>query len=160
MVLTQEENELMTQVGPGTPGGDLLRRYWHPIAVAQELTDENPTKFVRILGEDLVLWKDKSGNVGLIQDHCPHRGASLLYGRVEERGIACAYHGWLYDTQGNVLECPAEPAGSLFHLTVKHRAHPVQKFVGLYWAYLGPLPAPVIPKFAAWVRNAGPRRVV
>src|SRR6266571_714232 len=146
-MLTAEENELLTRVRPGTPMGELLRRYWQPIAVARELTDEQPTKFVRILGEDLVLFKDQSGNVGLLADHCSHRGASLLYGRVEERGIACAYHGWLYDTAGNCLECPAEPAGSMFHLTVKHRAYPVQQHYGMYWAYLGPLPAPVIPRF-------------
>ena len=112
-------------------GGELLRRYWLPIAAAQELTEDSPTKFVRVLGEDLVLFKDKSGNLGLIQDHCPHRGASLLYGRVEERGIACAYHGWLYDTQGNCLETPAEPADSKFYLTVKATAYPVQQFLGL-----------------------------
>src|SRR5204863_10188760 len=116
----------------------------HPVAAARELTDEQPTRFVRLLGEDLVLFKDKSGNVGLIADHCAHRGASLIYGRVEERGIACAYHGWLYDTAGNCLECPAEPAGSAFHLTVRHQAYPVQKRLGLYWAYLGPDPVPPI----------------
>jgi nitrite reductase/ring-hydroxylating ferredoxin subunit len=80
--------------------------------VMSPLTDESPTKFIRVLGEDLVLFKDKSGNVGLIADHCVHRGASLLYGRTEERGIACAYHGWLYDTTGNCLETPTEPAES------------------------------------------------
>jgi 5,5'-dehydrodivanillate O-demethylase len=159
VVLTKEQNEMLTHVGPGTPGGELLRRYWHPITVAAELTDERPTKFVRILGEDLVLFKDKSGNVGLIQDHCAHRGASLLYGRVEERGIACAYHGWLYDTAGNCLECPAEPAGSKFHLTVKARAYPVQRFAGFYWAYLGPLPAPAITKFDVLARTDGQRRI-
>jgi 5,5'-dehydrodivanillate O-demethylase len=158
-MLTVEENERLTRVGPGTPGGELLRRYWHPICVARELTDEQPTRFVRVLGEDLVLFKDKSGNVGLIQDHCAHRGASLLYGRVEERGIACAYHGWLYDTQGNCLECPAEPAGSKFHLTVKQRAYPVREFVGFYWAYLGPLPAPAIPKFDVFVLKNGRRNI-
>ncbi len=87
-MLTHEENELLTRFGPGTPAGELLRRYWHPVSLALDLTDERPTKFVRILGEDLVLFKDKGGNVGLIQDHCAHRDASLLYGRVEERGIS------------------------------------------------------------------------
>src|SRR3954470_16860081 len=154
-MLTKEDNELYIRVGPGTPAGELLRRYWHPVAVARELTDEEPTKFVRILGEDLVLFKDKSGNVGLIQDHCAHRGASLLYGRVEERGIACAYHGWLYDTSGSCLECPAEPAGSMFHLTVRMQAYPVQRFMGLYWAYLGPQPVPVIPHYDVWNRTDG-----
>src|SRR5262245_29006307 len=154
-MLTQEENELLTSVGPGTPGGELLRRYWHPVAVPSEITAERPTRFVRILGEDLVLFRDKSDRLGLVADHCSHRGASLLYGRVEERGIACAYHGWLYDTQGNCLETPAEPSDSRFYLTVKHRAYPVQEYAGLIWAYLGPLPAPVIPKFDVWARTDG-----
>src|SRR5438067_8199411 len=157
MVLTQEENEFLTRVGPGTPMGDLLRRYWMPVGYLEDLTDEQPTQFVRIMGEDLVLFKDKSGEVGLIQDHCPHRGASLLYGRVEERGIACAYHGWLYDTQGNCLETPAEPAGSNLHLTVRQRSYPVQKVVGVYWAYLGPLPAPALPRYDILVRRDGRR---
>ncbi|HZT06551.1 MAG TPA: Rieske 2Fe-2S domain-containing protein [Chloroflexota bacterium] len=143
-MLTTEENERLTRVGPGTPGGELLRRYWQPVAGLNELTDQHPTKFVRVLGEDLVLFRDRRGHVGLLSDHCAHRGASLLYGRVEERGISCAYHGWLYDTEGNCLETPAEPEGSRFHLTVKQRAYPVEKLFGLYWAYLGPLPAPPI----------------
>jgi 5,5'-dehydrodivanillate O-demethylase len=156
-MLSKEDNELLSRLGPGTPAGELLRRYWYPITIASDLTDERPTKFIRLLGENLVLFKDKSGNVGLIQDHCAHRGASLLYGRVEERGIACAYHGWLYDTAGNCLECPAEPAGSKFHLTVKVRAYPVQKVVGMYWAYLGPLPAPMLPRYDILVRKDGRR---
>jgi 5,5'-dehydrodivanillate O-demethylase len=158
-VLTQAENELLTQFGPGTPAGELLRRYWHPVAIARDLTDEQPTKFIRIMSEDLVLFKDKSGHVGLIQDQCAHRGASMMYGRVEERGISCAYHGWLYDTKGNCLETPAEPADSKFHLTVKMKAYPVQKFIGMYWAYLGPLPAPEIPKIDVWVRKDGRRKI-
>src|SRR5437867_318808 len=159
MVLTREENDFMTRVGPGQPAGQLLRRYWMPIAPIQELTDDYPTKVVRVMGEDLVLWKGKSGQVGLMQDHCPHRGASMLYGRVEERGIACAYHGWLYDTQGNCLETPAEPADSKFYLTVKATAYPVQRHIGLYWAYLGPLPAPQIPHYDVWSRQDGIRKL-
>ena len=158
-MLGREENEMLTRVGPGTRAGELLRRYWHPIAVARELTEENPTQFIRVLGEDLVLFRDKRKRVGLLADRCSHRGASLLYGRVEERGIACAYHGWLYDAEGNCLECPAEPAGSQFHLTVKHKAYPVKRFLGLYWAYLGPLPAPLIPKFDIWFRKDGRRGI-
>src|SRR5688572_11964843 len=158
-MLTQTENERLTRVGPGTPAGELMRRYWHPVAFTADLTTEQPTRFVRLLGEDLVLFKDKSGNVGLLADHCSHRGASLLYGRVEERGIACAYHGWLYDSAGNCLECPAEPQGSRFHLTVKHQAYPVRSFIGFYWAYLGPLPAPEIPKLDVWVRKDGTRKI-
>jgi len=158
MVLTKEENDVLTRVGPGTPGGELLRRYWWPFAPAKELEDQ-PTRFVRLLGEDLVAFKDKSGNYGLIQDHCAHRGASMLYGRVEERGIACAYHGWLYDGTGQCLETPAEPADSQFCRTVKMRAYPVQLWLGVLWAYLGPLPAPPITKFDVWARMDGTHKI-
>ncbi len=160
MPITKEENDFLTKVGPGEPAGELLRRYWHPVAVAKELTEENPTKFVRILGENLVLFRDKKSRVGLLEDRCAHRGASLVYGRVEERGIACAYHGWLYDTQGNCLETPPEPAASKFRLTIKHKAYPVQKLVGLYWAYMGPEPAPMIPKYDTLFRTDGRRKIV
>jgi len=155
-MLTAEENERLTRVGPGTPAGQLLRRYWHPVALAQDLTAEQPTKFVRLLGEDLVLFRDQQGRVGLLADHCAHRGASLCYGRVEERGLACAYHGWLYDTAGNVLETPPERNDAIIK-HVQQPAYPVQKFVGMYWAYLGPLPAPVIPPYDIWVRRDGTR---
>lgn len=154
-MLTADENERLTRVGPGTPAGELLRRYWHPVAIAADLTPDNPTKFVRILGEDLVLFRTPSDQVGLLHDRCAHRGVSLSYGRVEERGIACAYHGWLYDIQGNCLATPAEPADSKFCLTVKQKAYPVKKLAGLYWAYLGPLPAPEIPKYDVWARTDG-----
>ncbi len=157
-MLTQEQNDTLTLVGPGTPAGELLRRYWYPIAIAGELTDEQPTKFARLLGEDLVLFKDKSGRVGLLADHCSHRGASLLYGRVEERGISCAYHGWLYDCEGNILETPPERNDAIMN-SVKHTAYPVQELVGLIWAYLGPAPAPVIPHYDIWVRTGGARRI-
>lgn len=158
-MLTKEENEMLTRVGAGTPAGELLRRYWLPVAVAGELTAENPTQAVRILGETLVLFRDKSGRVGLIDDRCAHRAASLCYGRVEARGIACPYHGWLYDTKGDCLETPAEPAASKFHLTVKQKAYPVQKLVGLYWTYMGPLPAPLITNFDIWFRKDGRRKI-
>ena len=154
-MLSSQENERLTRVGPGTPGGELLRRYWHPVAIAQELTEEKPTKFVRILCEDLVLFRDKKGRVGLIEDRCAHRGASLVYGRVEERGIACAYHGWLYDTDGNCLETPPEPVESKFRLTIKQKAYPVQNFAGLYWTYMGPQPVPALPKYDLLVRRDG-----
>ncbi len=160
MQMTQAMNNFLTRVGPGQPAGELLRRYWQPVAVAKELTEENPTKFVRIMGENLVLFRDKKGRVGLLEDRCAHRGASLVYGRVEERGIACAYHGWLYDTQGNCLETPPEPAESKFRLTIKQKAYPVQKLVGLYWAYMGPEPAPQIPKYDTLFRIDGNRKIV
>src|SRR5687767_14479500 len=93
-MLNQEENQLLTAVGPGTPAGQLLRRYWHPIAPAVELTDLKPKKRVRVLGEDLLLYRDRKGGYGLVGEHCSHRGASLYYGFVEEDGIRCPYHGW------------------------------------------------------------------
>ncbi|MGH7847413.1 MAG: Rieske 2Fe-2S domain-containing protein [Candidatus Binatia bacterium] len=158
-MVTKEENEMLTRVGPGTPAGELLRRYWLPVAVAQELTEEKPTHFVRVLGENLVLFRDKSGRVGLIDDRCSHRGASLCYGRVEERGISCPYHGWLYDVQGNCLETPPEPPESKFRLTVKQRAYPVQKFVGLYWTYMGAASPPLIPNYDVWARKDGTRKI-
>jgi 5,5'-dehydrodivanillate O-demethylase oxygenase subunit len=159
MVLTREENEFLTQVGPGTPAGELLRRYWMPIAVAAELTAEQPTKFVRLLGENLVLFRDKTGRAGLIGDRCSHRGASLCYGRVEERGISCAYHGWLFDTQGNILETPPERNDAIIN-SVKHLAYPLRKFVGLYWAYLGPEPLPELTPYDTLVRRDGQRKIV
>ena len=155
-MLTAEENERLTRVGPGTPGGELLRRYWHPISVAAELSDESPTKFVRILGEDLVLFRDKSGRTGLLADHCSHRGASLVYGRVEERGIACAYHGWLYDCEGNILETPPERNEAIMR-TVKHKAYPVQIHLGMIWAYMGPAPTPPMTRYDTLFRRDGKR---
>src|SRR6266508_6059440 len=159
MAITQEENDLLTRVGPGTPGGELLRRYWFPVAVAEELTEDNPTMIVRVLGETLVLFRDRSGRVGIIADRCAHRGASMSYGRVEERGISCAYHGWLYDTCGNILETPPERNDAIIR-HVKQPAYPVQRFVGLYWVYMGPEPAPVIPKYDVWVRKDGRQKII
>ena len=157
-MLSNEENEFLTRVGPGTPAGEMLRRYWYPVSFVKDLTPEAPTKFVRLLGEDLVLFLDRTGRVGLLADHCSHRSASLLYGRVEERGIACAYHGWLYDTAGNIIETPPERNEAIMK-SVKHPAYPVQRLIGMYWAYLGPLPAPAIPKYDLWVRGDGRRRI-
>src|SRR4051812_47925706 len=96
-MVSREENELMTRVGPGTPAGDLLRRYWHPICPAAELTADKPKKKIRLLGEDLVLFRDGSGRLGLLPEQCPHRNASLYYGFVEQDGIRCPYHGWKFD---------------------------------------------------------------
>jgi 5,5'-dehydrodivanillate O-demethylase len=157
-MLTKEESQRLTQVGPGTPAGELLRRYWHPVAVAEELTEAAPTKFVRLLGEDLVLFRDLLGRVGLLAERCAHRGASLVYGRVEERGISCPYHGWLYDRQGSILETPPEKNDAICR-NVKQRAYPVEQVAGLYWAYLGPLPAPAFPKYDVLARTDGSRQI-
>ena len=157
-MLTQQENDLLTRVGPGTPGGELLRRYWHPIALASDLTDERPTKAVRVLSEDLVLFKDKSGRIGLLADHCSHRSASLVYGRVEERGISCAYHGWLYDCDGNILETPPEKNEAIMR-SVKQTAYKVQEHIGLIFAYMGPAPVPPMAPYDTMFRKDGKRMV-
>lgn len=108
-MLSQQENELMTRIGPGTPMGQLLRRYWYPVAATSELVDR-PTKAVRILGEDLVLYRDKKGRPGLIGSQCAHRRMSMRLCSPEEEGLRCAYHGWLYDRNGKCLEQPYEQA--------------------------------------------------
>ena len=143
-MLTHEENDLLHQVGPGTPMGELMRHYWQPIAAVAEL-DDNSTKPVRLMGEDLVLYKDKSGTYGLLEAHCPHRRADLSYGWVEQHGIRCNYHGWLYDEQGSCIEQPFEqtvhPDGR-FREKVTTKAYHVQAKAGLLWAYLGEAPVP------------------
>ncbi|PZC45806.1 MAG: 5,5'-dehydrodivanillate O-demethylase [Chloroflexi bacterium] len=148
-MLTLEENELLTKVGPGTPTGDLFRRYWHPIAATLEL-DENPTKEVRILGEDLVLYKDRSGKHGLIGRLCAHRRVNLAYGIPEENGLRCMYHGWMYDETGQCIEQPFEETvrpESRFKDKIKLPGYPVQDYRGLLWTYMGPDPAPLLPRW-------------
>jgi 5,5'-dehydrodivanillate O-demethylase len=159
-MLSQEENELLARVGPGTPAGRLLRRYWHVVAAASDLTDEKPKKRVRVLGEDLVLFRDRSGEYGLVAEHCSHRGASLYYGFVEEDGIRCAYHGWKYDPYGHCLEQPFESAGLGYKEKISHPAYPVEKLAGLLFAYMGP-PAkkPVLPKWDILVREDGVKKI-
>src|SRR5262245_52346767 len=103
-MLTHEDNELLTRIEPGTPCGELLRRYWHPVGLARELTDEQPKRRVKVLGEELVLYRDSSGGYGLVGEHCSHRGTSLYYGFLEDGGIRCPYHGWLYDSAGHCIE--------------------------------------------------------
>jgi 5,5'-dehydrodivanillate O-demethylase oxygenase subunit len=148
-MLTVEENERLSRVGPGTPMGDLLRRYWHPIAPAEDVEREEVVP-VRILGEDLVLFKSMSGDLGLIQQRCAHRSASLAYGVPDERGIRCPYHGWLYDGQGRCLEQPyddCENPDNTFKDKIRLDAYPVKTLGGLVWAYMGPQPAPLLPRW-------------
>jgi 5,5'-dehydrodivanillate O-demethylase oxygenase subunit len=158
-VLTREENETLTRVGAGTPGGELMRRYWHPIYPAVKLKD-NPVAKVRILCEDLVLFRDRSGNLGLIDERCPHRQTSLSVGIPEKEGLRCCYHGWLFDATGACLEQPLEPVASRFKERIKIKAYPVQEMGGLIWAYLGPNPAPLLPKWDLCVRPDGFRQIV
>jgi len=154
-MLTREENESLARVGKGTPAGELLRRYWVPAAVAAEISDEKPIQAVRLAGEDLVIYRDKTGRYGLVGEHCPHRKASLAFGRVDEEGIRCPYHGWKYDGAGKCLEQPAEPESGGFKDKIKHTAYPVEKLGGLLWAYLGPEPRPLLPRWdvLAWEKG-------
>ncbi len=150
-MLTQEENDLLTQTGPGTPGGDLIRRYWQPIALAEELPPGAPPLPVRVLSEDLVLFRDEFGRVGLLGVHCSHRSADLSYGRIEDGGLRCLYHGWLYDIHGNCLDQPGEPADSRFKEKIHHTAYPCQEKAGLVFAYLGPGEPPLLPAYEGLV---------
>ncbi|MSQ28425.1 MAG: aromatic ring-hydroxylating dioxygenase subunit alpha [Dehalococcoidia bacterium] len=145
-MLTREANERLTRVGPGTPMGTLLRRYWHPIAASVEL-EKQPVKKVRVLGEDLVLYRDRSGNLGLIDEPCPHRRVSMEDGIPEQEGLRCPYHGWLFNHEGRCLEQPAEPWNSTFKDRVFTKAYRAQELGGLVFAYLGPEPAPLLPRY-------------
>ena len=145
-MLTVEDNELLTRVGPGTPGGELMRRYWHPVAATQRL-DEEWVLPVRILSEDLTLFRDRRGNTGLIGQRCPHRMMELQFGIPEEEGLRCGYHGWMFDTNGVCVETPLEPPDSTFKDKISVTAYPVQELGGLIWAYLGPEPAPLLPRW-------------
>ncbi|HLY66467.1 MAG TPA: Rieske 2Fe-2S domain-containing protein [Chloroflexota bacterium] len=157
-MLSAEDNERLTRVGPGTPAGELLRRYWWPVAACAEL-ERRPTKKVRLLGEDLALFRDASGALGLIAERCPHRRVSLVYGIPEPEGIRCPYHGWLMDRQGNCLEQPAEPPDSSFKDKIKVPAYPVQELGGLIFAYLGPDPAPLLPHYDEFVWDNAVREI-
>jgi phenylpropionate dioxygenase-like ring-hydroxylating dioxygenase large terminal subunit len=148
-----EQNELMTRVGPGTSAGKLLRRYWQPVALVDELQGERPVKAVRLFGENLVLFKQAAA-YGLIERHCPHRGADLAYGRLEDGGLRCAFHGWLFDVKGRCLETPAEPEGSRLCDHVQQRAYPVVEKSGVLFAYLGEGEVPTFPRFDCFVAPA------
>ena len=151
-MLSQEENERLTQVGPGTPMGNLLRRYWYAVAASSEMMD-HPTKLVKILGESLVLYRDRRGRLGLIGDTCPHRRVALVYGIPEEDGLRCAYHGWKFDREGRCIEMPAESVESTFREKVRITSYPVEELGGMVFAYLGPEPVPLLPRWEVFVRG-------
>ncbi|AOZ09343.1 aromatic ring-hydroxylating dioxygenase subunit alpha [Cupriavidus malaysiensis] len=146
-MLSEDKNRLLTSVGAGTPMGEVLRRHWHPIAGVDELERE-AIKPVRLMGEDLVLYKDLSGDYGLVARHCAHRRADLAYGYVEQHGLRCNYHGWCYDARGRCIEQPfeevADPAARLRE-RVRLKAYHVAAKAGMLWAYLGPDPVPQLP---------------
>ncbi|MDX3894672.1 aromatic ring-hydroxylating dioxygenase subunit alpha [Pusillimonas sp.] len=149
-MLTAELNAKLTQVSRGTPMGELLRRYWQPIAAAVEL-EKAWTKRVRLLGEDLVLFRDRQGKLGLIAEQCPHRRASFAHGIPTRDGIRCPYHGWEFNSAGQCLNQPYEPDNQAFRDSVATKAYPVQELGGLLFAYLGPQPAPLLPRFDGFV---------
>lgn len=150
-LLSREDNELITQTGPNTPCGSLLRAYWQPAALTMELPDERPVIPVRLFGEDLVLFRKADGEHGLIGRRCAHRGVDLAYGRLEDCGMRCLYHGWLYDASGNCLEQPAEPEGSRFHTKIRHVSYPVHERNGIVFAYLGGGEPPPFPGYDCFV---------
>src|SRR3954447_19565710 len=147
-MITAEQNKRLTETVPGSPMGELLRRYWWPIAATLDL-DADPVRPVRLLSEDLVLFRDESGKLGLVGNRCAHRGISLAYGIPQENGLRCAYHGWTYNSQGQVVDMPFEPAC----LPLKITSYPVQAMGELIWAYLGPAPAPLLPRWDLLVRE-------
>jgi phenylpropionate dioxygenase-like ring-hydroxylating dioxygenase large terminal subunit len=154
----EADNALLTQTGPGTPCGELFRRYWLPVGVSAEIADLPKT--VRVLGEDLVLFRDGQGRPGLLHRQCSHRWTSLEYGRIEERGLRCCYHGWLYDIEGRVLEIPGEPQDNVFRERIRHPAYPCRELGGLIFAYLGPPEKmPQLPRYSFLARGDGTREV-
>src|SRR5437899_2992405 len=148
-MLSRQGNELLCGVGRGTPMGDLLRHYWLQFLPSTELSEPDcPPKKVRLLGEDLVTFRDTQGQVGLVAAHCPHRGASLFFGRNEECGLRCVYHGWKFDVTGRCVDMPNEPEGSTFKDKVRARAYPCRDVNGVLWTYMGPREtAPALPAF-------------
>jgi phthalate 4,5-dioxygenase oxygenase subunit len=149
-MLSRADNELVTRTGPDTECGRLLRAYWQPAALASELPERRPVKPVRLLGEDLVLFRDEGG-YGLIGRYCAHRGADLSYGRLEHCGLRCLYHGWLYDRAGRCLEQPAEPEHSRFHAKIRHTSYPCEERGGIVFAYLGGGAPPPFPDYDCFV---------
>jgi phthalate 4,5-dioxygenase oxygenase subunit len=146
-MITQEENQLLTQVGRGKPAGELLRRYWQPVALSEELPGGGAPVPVRILGEDLVLFRDDQGRPGLLGIHCSHRGTDLSYGRVEDGGLRCLYHGWLYGIDGRCLEQPGEPGGGEHRDAIRHPSYPCQDAGGVIFTYMGSDKPPLLPNY-------------
>ena len=151
-MLSAEQNDLITRVGPGTAAGGLMRCYWQPVALVDELSGVNrPIKPVTLMGESLVLFRDETGRYGLMERGCPHRGTDLAYGRLENGGLRCAFHGWLFDVTGQCLETPAEPDGSNLCANIRQKAYPVVEKSGILFAYLGAGKPPAFPHFDCFV---------
>tara|TARA_Y100001001_G_C8013575_1_gene310601 strand:- start:766 stop:2088 length:1323 start_codon:yes stop_codon:yes gene_type:complete len=146
-MISKERNDELTRVGAGTPGGQLLRQYWMPAALSEELEGDRPVVPVRLLGEDLALFRDEQGSLVLMDRHCPHRGADMCFGRKEEGGIRCPFHGWKFDSSGQCVDQPAEPDGSKMHEKIKINSYPVEEKNGIIFAYLGAGDPPPFPAF-------------
>ena len=149
-MLSREENEIVTRVGPGTPMGNTLRMYWVPALLSAEIAEPDaPPVRVKLLGEDLVAFRDTQGRIGLIDEFCPHRRVSLYFGRNEECGLRCIYHGWKFSVDGSCTEMMNEPDESDFSHKVRVTAYPTCELGGIVWAYMGPAEKmPPLPKFA------------
>jgi phthalate 4,5-dioxygenase len=148
-MLSKEDNELLTRTNVGTPMGNLIRHYWVPALLSEEIPSPDcPPARVKLLSEELVAFRDTQGRIGLLGEHCAHRGTSLFFGRNEECGLRCIYHGWKYDVDGNVLDTPAEPTDSDFRKKLHHTAYPTHEANGVVYAYLGPRDKlPLFPKY-------------
>ena len=161
-MLNTERNHILTRVGPGTPMGNLLRRYWMPVAGVAEF-DLQPIKTLRLMGEDLVLYKDLTGNYGLVDRRCPHRRADLAYGFVEPCGLRCNYHGWMFNGSGQCIEQPFEDIANPqanYKDSIRIKSYPVQCKAGMVWTYMGPLPAPELPDWEPFSWSNGFAQVV
>src|SRR5262245_21274061 len=150
-MLSAEQNDFITRIGPGAPAGALLRRYWQPAALVDELDVKRAVKPIKLLGENLVLFRDDKGRYGLVDRSCPHRGTDLAYGRLEDGGLRCAFHGWLFDVTGQCLQTPAEPEGSNLCANIRQKAYPVVEKSGILFAYMGPGEPPAFPHFDCFV---------
>jgi phthalate 4,5-dioxygenase len=150
-MMSREQNERITRITAGTPAGKLMRMYWQPAALADELNGPRPIRPVRLLGQDLVLFRDEKGVLGLLDRDCPHRNADLAFGRLEDGGLRCPFHGWLFDAAGNCIDTPAEPEGSKLCTRIKQKSYPVVERSGIIFAYLGEGEPPAFPEFDCFV---------
>ena len=150
-MMSAEQNRRITAVGPDEPAGKLLRCYWQPVALSDELAGPRPIKPVRLMGQDFVLFRDEAGQLGMLDRDCPHRGADLAFGRLEHGGLRCPFHGWLFDASGACLETPAEPVTSKLCTRIRQGAYPVQERSGIIFAYLGAGEPPAMPDFDCFV---------
>jgi len=160
-MLSPTDNDYLCRIGPGTPMGNLMRQYWIPAIRSDELpAPDCPPLRVKLLGEELIGFRMTSGKVGLVQNACPHRGASLFFGRNEEEGLRCVYHGWKFDATGQCVDMPSEPAESNFRTKVRARAYPTHEHGGVIWAYMGPRAVPPpLPEIEAMMASAGPHEI-